>query len=137
MPDMPGNSHLKPQIVAPFLGYLQNGAAWNGTDCFMTYFKVGEPTAIPKLEKAMVEVAFEGNASLRETPLSFTLNPLKDLHFMGLSSSGTIAGGKDVCVRDCIVGFGCFADCVCEFCEFVCRYFVYAGKDCGGEEDFG
>lgn len=94
MPDMPGNSHLKPQIVAPFLGYLRNSAAWNGTDCFMTYFKVGEPLAIPKLEKAMVEVVFEGNASLRETPLYFTLNSLKDLHFMGLSNSGTIAGGK-------------------------------------------
>lgn len=94
MPDMPENSHLKPRIVAPFLGYLRNRADWSGTDCFMTYFKVGDQQAIPKLEKEIVEVAYEGNASLREGLLSFVLNPLKDLHFMSLNNSGTIAGGK-------------------------------------------
>lgn len=94
MPDMPGNSHLKPQIVAPFLGYLQDRAAWNGTDCFMTYFKVRDPAALPKLEKGLEEVACEGNASLREGSLGFGLHRLKDLHFMGLGSSGTIAEGK-------------------------------------------
>lgn len=94
MPDMPGNSHLRPQVVAPFLGYLRNRAGWDGTDCFMTYFKVSERAVIPKLEKAMVDVVYEGNVSLREIPLSFVLTPLKSLHFMSLGNSGTVAGGK-------------------------------------------
>lgn len=84
MPDMPGNSHLKPQIVAPFLGKLRNSQ--NRIDVFRTYFKVNDPAAIPKLETALYEIY--------NKTMSFTLISLKDLHFMNLSRDGRVNKGK-------------------------------------------
>lgn len=94
MPELPGNSHLRPQIVAPFLGYLRKCTAWDGTDSFMTYFKVGSPAAVPKLEKGMLEVAYGANGELREAVQRYGLQPLKDVHFSDLSRDGSVAGGR-------------------------------------------
>ena len=71
--------------MAPFLGKLRSSQS--KIDIFRTYFKINDPTAIPKLEAALCGL-------YNDKTVSFVLNPLKNLHFMNLSSDGRVGSGK-------------------------------------------
>ena len=83
MKNMPENSHLKAHIVCPFLGYWAKDEylGYGSSDCFLTYFKIGNPAFVPGLEEGMTELIRQSHSQWDQLGFSYKLQPLSDIHF--------------------------------------------------------
>lgn len=79
--NMPENSHLKANIVTPFIGFWANDLSYGSSDSFITYFKIADATALPELEKEMTRMIYSVVPMFKQINFEYKLQPLYDIHF--------------------------------------------------------
>lgn len=94
MYDMPGNSHLKAQIITPFLGEWEQDLNYGSTDNFITYFKIDNPKFLPRLEKEMTNLITNAAPVFKELQFSYKLQSLKEIYFSNIKMDGSILHGN-------------------------------------------
>lgn len=81
MENMPANSHLRANIVMPFFNYWKENLQYGSSDCFMTYFKIPDATALSKIEEGMTEGIRTFSNQFKQLGFEYKLQPLNDIHF--------------------------------------------------------
>lgn len=94
MENMPLNSHLKAHIIAPFMGYWAQEHQYGQTDCFLTYFKIAQTSAIPRLEEGMTKIIRSFNSMFEQLKFEYKLQTLNDIYFDNSISFEPVSHGN-------------------------------------------
>lgn len=81
MENIPENSHLKANIVAPFIHYWKQDLQYGSSDCFLTYFKINNPLVLSEIEKGMTDLILDFSPTFKQLGFEYKLQPLSDIHF--------------------------------------------------------
>lgn len=81
MKNMPENSHLKAHVVAPFFSYWAWKQEYGSNDGYITYFKISDPAALPKIEKGMTDIIRKVQPLFEKVGFEYKLQPLADIYF--------------------------------------------------------
>ncbi len=93
MYDMPANSHLQGDIIAPLFGWYA-GDIWGGSDIYITYFQIEPTTNFSDLQSGLTQLLTDRMISFRDRKSSVYLEPLKEIHFSSESDAGSIVKGS-------------------------------------------
>lgn len=97
MRNMPENSHLKAHVVAPFVDYWAGKQQYGSNDGYITYFKIPDPGALPKIEKGMTDIIRKAQPLFEKIDFKYKLQPLADIYFdNSLKFDNAIHGNKSL-----------------------------------------
>ena len=84
MKDMPKNSSLQADFIFPFFGWWAT-AEWGNADSWITFFLLQKGISAETTAESIKQIAYQSFEPFKRMEMSFSLQPLVDMHFSSLT----------------------------------------------------